>query len=521
MAFSTPVKQSIKTAGGHISRRSFVKTISAASAATLGANIISCKSKQRKPNLLFIWTDEQATHTMKVYGNDKIKTPNLNKLAEESFVFKNAYDSQPVCTPARSTVMTGLWPTQNTMVKNGNILPKEVECFPEIVNNPEYKTAYMGKWHLGDEQFAQHGFQEWVSMEESNNHSPERKGRKYSDYWHYLKNLGYTPNHTTNLFSRDFAASLPIENCKPKFLERNAIDFLKRHKNEPFILHVNFLEPHMPYFGPLNDMYDPDKVDLPPNFDDPLEEDEPLAYRNTRKRYEEKGGYGFPLKSEKNWRRLIANYWGLVTEVDMSVGAILTALEKFGLDDNTIVVYTSDHGDMMGSHRLLAKDVMYEESAKVPLLMRIPQKGKKQRIIEKPVSHIDLVPTLLDLMDVQTNKEFPGQSLVPLLNGKAVDEDHVFIQWNGFNRTYSNYGHESNQSFQLKTVHDIYIRTVVSPDGWKLSLSDIDKNQLFNLNEDPYETTNLYYSGRHQDIIKRLTEKIYTWQKKIGDKVKV
>jgi len=269
----------------------------------------------------------------------------------------------------------------------------------------------------------------------------------------------------------------------------------------------------MPFSGPLNDEYDPSEVNLPPNFNDPLEDDEPLMYRLIRDYQKKNGREGFPVKTEKDLRRVIANYWGLVTEVDLSVGAILNALEDLGLTDNTIVVYTSDHGDMMGAHGLLGKGVMYEEAVQVPWLMRIPQMGRRLHIIENRVSHIDLVPTLLDLMNINTEISLPGQSLVPLIKGKSIEENHVFIQWNYLSKV--------RKSGEALPAQKAFFRAVISPDGWKLSLSDNDKSQLFDLNKDPYETKNLFYSGKHQDVINRLTKKVHKWQHSVNDKVKV
>ncbi len=479
-------------------RREFMRfcAASAASAAAFGMTAVSA-ARRRKPNLLFIWTDEQRADTMAVYGNSKIRVPNFNKLAAESIVFKNAYVTQPVCTPNRSAVMTGLWPHNSGLVTNNIPLPKETRCLNEIIGDPDYGTAYMGKWHLGDEIFAQHGFDEWVSMEDGYSRyygkGSDRNAR--SSYHHYLVGLGHKPSKNSGRFSRGYAASLPLEQCKPKFLERNACDFMRRRRDQPFMLYINFLEPHMPFTGPLDDMYDPDEVDLPPNFNDPLEENEPEAYKEKMRKCARKYG-----KTERDFRDLIARYWGLNSQVDLSVGAILDTLEELGLSDNTIVVYTSDHGDMMGAHRLVEKGVMYEEAVRIPLLMRVPFMGRRQRVIEQPVSHIDLVPTLLELMGRAVNRaNLPGQSLVPLVTGGKVVEDHVFIEWGTKPR----------------------VRTVVSPDGWKLCLSREDKCQLFNLREDPYEETNLYNSAKHEMVIARLTEKIRDWQKKTNDKVEV
>jgi choline-sulfatase len=452
--------------------------------------------RRDKTNLLFIWTDEQRADTMAVYGNKKIRVPNFNKLASESVVFKKAYVTQPVCTPNRSAVMTGLWPHTTGLLTNNIPLPKETPCLNELIDDPDYRTAYMGKWHLGDEVFAQHGFAEWVSIEDIySSHFREGHDKKArSSYHHYLLGLGHKPGRQGK-FSRGFAASLALEQCKPKFLERNACDFLRQHRNEPFMLYINFLEPHMPFTGPLDDMYDPNEIDLPPNFNDPLEENEPEKCKKKQRDCARKYG-----TTEEDFRRLIARYWGLNSQVDLSVGAILDTLEQLGLADDTIVVYTSDHGDMMGSHHLVEKGLMYEESARIPWLMRVPAMGRERRVIEQPVSQIDLVPTLLELMGHgEAVANLPGQSLVPLIEGGKVAEDHVFIEWNTTPK----------------------VRTVVSPDGWKLCLSKEDKCQLFDLSKDPYETTNLYDSGEHEDVIARLMEKIRAWQKETNDKMEV
>ena len=341
-----------------MNRRNFLKT----GAALFSAPNIVLRHRHAKVNLLFIWTDEQRRDTLAAYGNRWIQTPHLNRLAEESFVFERGYVSQPVCTPSRATVLTGLWPHQHTCTANNIALPDTLPCLPELLHDSDYQTGYMGKWHLGDEIFGQHGFQEWVSIEDSYRkyYRAYRDKSRRSSYWYYLHELGYLPDETNGFYSRNFASRLKIDHCKPKFLEKKAIEFLRRHQREPFMLYVNFLEPHMPFYGPLNDLYDPAALPLPPNFHDPLEDNEPLRYRQLRQNYINKGFGGQTLKTEQGWRILQARYYGLVTQVDRSVGAILAELERLHLAEHTIVVFTSDHGDMMASHQLLAKTVMYE-----------------------------------------------------------------------------------------------------------------------------------------------------------------
>jgi arylsulfatase len=497
-------------------RRKFLQ----AGAATIAApamlrSVTAAGAGRRKPNLLFLWTDEQRADTMAVYGNRRIHAPNLNRLANQSTVFRNAYVTQAVCTPNRAAVMTGLWPHTCGCTTNNIPLPADVPCINELLDDADYRTAYMGKWHLGDEIFAQHGFEEWVGMEDGyrGHYGPGRDRDARSAYHHWLVERGYNPG-SKGTFSRGFAAGLPIEHCKPKFLEEQACDFLRRNRNEPFMLNVNFLEPHMPFTGPLNEEHSLEEVELPSNFDDPLDRNEPLRYRLLQAAYRKQ----YP--SEQAVRSLIRKYWGLVTQVDRSVGVILDTLERVGLADNTIVVYTSDHGDMMGSHHLVAKTVMYEESTRVPWLIRAPGQ-RRQQVIENPVSQIDLVPTLLDLMGSEAGEDLPGKSLVPSICDDKPNDEDVFIEWNpgcGF-KAPKQVDFATRE--EIKRVEQESTRSVVSADGWKLCLSDLDKCQLFNLRADPHETTNLFDSGLHDDVIARLTRKIHAWQERVEDRVEV
>jgi arylsulfatase A-like enzyme len=497
-------------------RRSFLATTAAA---TLASCATSAPAKpKRKPNLLVLWTDEQRADTIDVYGNTRIQSPNLSKLASESVVFQNAYVSQPVCTPSRSTVLTGLWPHQNGCTQNNVALSYDVPTLPKLVGDGDYHTGYYGKWHLGDEIFAQHGFEEWRSIEDGywRYYREDRDIAQNSDYASWLNGLGHTPDTDRGGYSRGYAASLPIEQCKPKFLELEACDFLRRHRNDSFILHVNFLEPHMPFTGPLNDLHALDEVTLPENHLDPLEENEPLSYRLRSKKYTGLYSGEFDLSTEAGWRRLVANYWGLVSQVDRSVGAILATLEELGLSEDTIVVYTSDHGDMMGSHKLVEKGYMYEEAMRVPWMIRFPRMGHQQHVVEGNVSQIDLVPTILDLMGADAPDSLPGKSLVPIMQGNAKTDDPVFVEWNAPQAMPDGRNPAGAQRDAANTAGP-HSRTVIMPDGWKLTLNVDDSSQLFNLRDDPGDTTNLIDASESRPIIERLTTELRTWQSRVGD----
>ncbi len=501
-----------------LTRRQLVKAgMAGAMAPTfLARRADAANQRPAKPNLLFIMTDEQRFDTLAAYGNKNIHAPNLNKLADRSVVFQRAYVTQPVCTPSRSAMMTGLWPHTNGCIDNAQSLKEDTPCLPEMVNDPAYRTGYLGKWHLGDEVFAQHGFEEWASIEDFTKQGfrPGRDPNARSGYHHFLVDKGYRPG-PDNKFDWRFASSLPIDLCKPKFIELKACEFLQRHRHDPFTLYLSFLEPHSPFFGPLDKEHDPSEIYLPDNFNDPLEENEPLRYRLFREWWSKNRE-----KTEEDFRELIRRYWGLVTQVDRSVGAVLATLENLGLADNTIVVFTSDHGDMMGAHRLVAKSFMYEESVRVPWLFRVPWMQTGPRSISAPVSHIDLIPTLLELLGAERPTHLQGQSLVPLMRGERVAEDHVFVEWNGGALYVAEDSSIPATNEEIANAEKAIGRTVVSPDGWKLCLRDLDKSQLFNLREDPGETVNLFDSGRHDEVIRGLTEKIRDWRRKTDDRIK-
>ena len=477
----------------------------------------------RPPNLLFIFTDEQRIDTFAAYGNTQIEMPNLNRLAASSTVFERAYCTQPICTPSRSSLMSGLYPHTTGCIGNNAALPADVRCLPEMIAEGDYATGYYGKWHLGDEIFPQHGFDEWYSIEDEYIawYSEGRDREARSAYHQFLIENRLQPDKE-EIFSRGYAARLPEDLGKPAFLGRGAADFIHRHRDQPFMLVVNFLEPHMPFFGPRDDQYDPAQIPLPANFHNPPTEEQHLRYRLIREAYIDQGHSGLPLTNEAEWRRMIANYWGLNSLVDTHTGVILDALEAAGVADDTIIVFTSDHGDMMGSHQMLAKTVMFEESVRIPLLIRLPGQTAAARI-SKPVSQIDLVPTLLDLMGQPVPDHLAGKSRRAELEGGSTGEaDDVFIQMNstesGILETYEK--REMPEAMtRLATRESLEaavrdpLRTIITPDGWKLTVScELGQHELYNLNDDPLETTNLARRPEMAERVRELAGRIRDWQ---------
>jgi len=471
------------------------------------------------PNLLYIFTDQQRADTLRCYGNDQIQTPALNGLAEESFVFENTYVSQPVCSPSRATMLTGLWPHTAGVPACNVPLSADVPTIAEYLSD-EYDCAYMGKWHLGDEIFPQHGFDTWVGSEDTYRHSFSDPTRlpQLSSYHQFLVENGFEPdveNRGAQVFSRHMAAGLEEPFTKATFLGDQAAQFIRERGDQPFALCVSYLEPHPPHTGPLNDLYDPWSLPTGPEFMKPPPDNAPLFMRLMASYYMASEEYGYDLRTEAGWRAVRARYWGNVTLVDRSVGKILRALDESGQADNTLVVFTSDHGEMAGDHGILGKTVMYEASVRVPMLIRAPMLGREQTVFSGNFSHIDLAPTILDLLDQSVPERMQGRSRVPVMNGtEDLTDNDVFIEWNGRD------GHipaSIGEAEVNRSMGEPY-RTIVTADRWKLNLYTRGQSELYDLNTDSYEMNNLIDIPDHNDLIQDLTDRIHRWREETGDR---
>lgn len=497
----------------------------------------------RKPNLIFIFTDQQRFDTMACYGNQRIQTPSLNALADESFVFESAYVTQPVCTPSRSSIMTGLYPHTTGCRQNNVPLPRELPTLAEMVSD-EYLCAYYGKWHLGDEVVAQHGFDQWVSIEDYYRrfYSKEEYLSLFSSYHHFLLEQGFSPDLERAgalVFDRVKAAQLPEPYTKARFLGREAARFIHEHRTRPFILYVAFLEPHTPYVGPLGDLYPPESLPVAPHFRQKPAENAALINRMLADHYMDYGFmFGQDLTTEAGCRRTRAQYWGNITLVDRAVGEILEALQQAGLSDCSLVVFTSDHGDMMGDHGIFEKCVLYEEAVKVPLIVRIPWLGREMRRIGGRFSQIDLVPTLLELIGEPVPEGLQGQSRAGVFyevaasgENSSLEGNEVFIEWQGpdgrparyFDRGDSDLKEPMDDTTRSRDDRWNQVRgpwrSVVSANGWKLNVSTTDQCELYDLNSDPGEVHNLFDQREQRGRIRELLDRIRRWQVQTGDTI--
>ena len=340
---------------------------------------------QKKPNLLFIFPDQFRVQSMGFMNEDPVITPNIDKLASQGVVFKNAVSNRPLCSPYRAMLMTGKYPFSNGVQTNvntssrkfGNFLKDDEICFGDVLNANGYLAGYIGKWHLdapGGPDVERWQDAVWGTF------TPPGPKRHGFDFWHAYgcHNRHNDPYYwETNasiedtLFPREWS---PIHEAKV------ASRFIENNKENPWALFVSMNPPH----GPYNEV--PEKYRK-------IYDSVPVDTLLNRPNLPEgkKGDIG---------RRNVRDYFACVTGVDEQIGKILNKLEETGQAENTIVVFTADHGEMMGSHGLLQKVVWYEESFRVPFIIRWPEK-MKSGTNDLHLSVPDLMPTLLGLMGVE------------------------------------------------------------------------------------------------------------------------
>jgi arylsulfatase A-like enzyme len=469
---------------------------------------VSCKpAEEEKMNLLFIMTDQQRYDALSIAGNTVLETPNLDRLAEEGAWFRNAYTPCAVCGPARSSILTGYTVEHTGVTTNGKTYYYEEEglmtmpTFDEILAENGYHCEYYGKWHSqsshttvykNPKQAAENGRsvfgpggQRHVYMDYLNAHFPKRE-RKPGELYDSFYDRPYETDpldHFHGMSPEEFDAldpkrvqpdlhgrlMIPAEHSLTAFQAKETIEAIERLQDSVFSITCSFHFPHAPMLppDPYYSMYPADEMIPPVSIADDMKNS---PYRNAN------GRSSMPQYSDPELiRYMISNYYGLVREIDDWVGRILAKLDELGLRENTLVIFVSDHGEMLGAHGLREKNVFYEESAHIPLLMRFPGEINPGTTVEGYVSTLDLFPTILDYLAIEEHPN-DGKSLRGLIEG--TDDEHgtyVVTEWNYRGDIESNY--------------------MVVKDGWKLIVPySVDSkviNAMYDLNSDPYEMNNL------------------------------
>ena len=484
-------------------------------AVALGCLAGVCRAGQpeaKRPNIIYIMSDDHASHAMSCYGSKINKTPNLDRLANEGMLFTNAFCTNSICGPCRAVVLTGKYSHLNGFVRNGNTFDGSQQTVAKLLQKAGYQTAMVGKWHLKSEPT---GF----------------------DYWHVLKGQG--PYYNPPMKTPD--GDVKHVGYTTDVITDQALEFLetKRDKDKPFFLMYHHKAPHRNWQpGPKHlNLYDDVTIPEPDNlFDDysgrgtPARVQEMTVARhlnpndlklvpnrglNDRQRAVWDKAYGPKNRAfrEANltgddlvrwkYQRYIKDYLRCIASVDDNVGRVLDYLDESGLAENTIVIYTSDQGFYLGDHGWFDKRFMYEESLRSPLVVRWPKHVKPGSKSDQIVLNLDFAETFLDAAGAKIPDDMQGASLVPILEDRTPDD------WR--KGMYYRY-------YEYPAVHSVHKHYGVRTARHKLiSFHELGEWELYDLEEDPREMKSVYGDPQYAGVVKELKAELKRLREKYKD----
>ena len=429
--------------------------------------LLSCSlEQQRKPNVIFILADQWRASDLGYAGNSEVKTPMLDDFAKKAINFKNAVTVTPVCTPYRAALLTGKYPSTTGMFLNDIYLPAKEVTMPEIYKEAGYQTAYIGKWHLdghGREIFIEperrQGFDFWKASECDHNHQNE----------HY-----YLNNDTTKRFWSGYSPNAVSESAQ-QYLESASM------RQDPFLLFLSFTSPHFPHgTAPKEfyEMYSRTQLTLPPNVSDEM--------------------YDWALKE-------LYGYYAHCTATDRAIGSIIQKIKDLGIYENSIIIFTSDHGEMLGSHgfRPYMKHQPYLESINVPFIISYPNMSVEGgKVAIAPLSTPDILPSLLSLSGIEIPQEIQGCDLSQIMKDpeKSKDRSALIMNLCPFDIAF-----QDEEYRAIKTNEYTYVKTPRGP------------SLLFHDKKDPYQLENLIGNPKYAVIQRELDQKLINDLSKIGE----
>ena len=435
--------------------------------------------KNNQPNIVFYFSDQQRWDTLGCYGQKLPVTPQLDKLAKDGTLFENTFTCQPVCGPTRACLQCGEFATSTGVYVNGYALPRDRKMLADYLNDSGYETAYVGKWHLGSDP--QH--------DNKCEPIPEEYRAGFRDYWMAADVLEFVSHgYNGHVFDID-NKQVDFIGYRADCINNYAIDYLHNHdKDKPFFLMISQIEPH--HQNDHNRYEGPD---------------------GSKKRFADYEVPGDLAGAEGDWRENFPDYLGQCNSLDQNVGRMIDTLKEMNLWDNTIFIYTSDHGSHFRTRNREYKRACHDGCTHVPLIIHGGAFNGGKRITEM-TSLIDLPATILDCVGAEIPERFKGNSLVPLVEGKADGwGDDVFIQIS-----------ESQVGRAVRT-HD-YKYSVYAPDksGKRDMNSDVYVEQyLYDLKADPNERNNLVSDPNYAEVRAEMKARLLSRMERAGEAVPV
>ena len=446
------------------------------------------KAKINQPNIIFIMADDHASHALSCYGSKINKTPNLDRLAKEGMRFSNCFCTNSICAPSRAVILTGKYSHINGVIDNRVKFDGNQQTFPKLLQKGGYETAVIGKWHLKSKPT---GFDySNILPGQGAYYNPE-----FIEMGKRKKHEGYVTDIITNF----------------------CLDWLRDRKGDrPFCLMYHHKAPHRNWQPDKKHakMYDGLNIPVPKTFDDDYKTRSKTAgtaemtieHHLTPRDLKIDPPEGLTGQALKKWKyqRYIKDYLRCVASIDDNIGRLLDYLDTAGLAENTIVIYTSDQGFYLGEHGWFDKRFMYEESLRMPLLVRYPKEIKAGSVNDDIVLNLDFAPTLLDFAGVSKPADMQGRSFRPALQGSTPNDwrTSIYYHYYEYPAVHMVKRHYGVRTKRYKLIHFYY---------------DIDAWELYDLQKDPNELNNIYDVPAYADVIKKLKAELERLRKQFGD----
>ncbi|CAG7608923.1 N-acetylglucosamine-6-O-sulfatase [Paenibacillus solanacearum] len=459
-----------------------------------------------RPNILFIMSDDHASHAMSCYGSRINETPNIDRIANEGMRFDNCFCTNSICSPSRAAILTGMYNHLNGVKSINDDFDGRQMTYPKLLQAEGYQTAIVGKWHLGHGGDADPtGFDYWTVV--------PGQGHYHDPVFIEMGERKRYPGYVTDL-TADFC-----------------IDWLdRRDKDRPFMLMCHHKAPHRPWepAAKYANLYEDIEIPEPETFYDDYSNRAQAAHeakmridRDMKDQVDLKGlpPEGLTPLEQKKWRyqRYIKDYLRCVASIDENVGRLLDYLDKEGLTDNTIVVYTSDQGFFLGDHGWYDKRFMYEESLRMPFVVRYPRVIKPGSVTEAMTLNIDFPSTFLDYAGVAIPKEMQGHSLRPVFEGMKPDDwrtSMYYRYWMHLDEHHNVYSHYGIRTDRYKLIY--YYAEALGTSG-SMEEKRPPEWELFDLDKDPHELNNVYSDSAYAEIVPALKAEMHALQRAVLD----